>query len=76
MPESAAGEYTPMSQPHKTAKFRAPLAGCPIGDFGSLHQGVLPRLLTPIDFRTHYGPRYTQGPPNLVLLAIIALKPP
>jgi hypothetical protein len=22
------------------AKFRAPLAGCPIGDFGSLHQGA------------------------------------
>ena len=45
------------------AKFRAPLAGRPIGDFGSLHQGVKPQLLTPIDFCVLTAPALHQGLP-------------
>jgi len=30
------------------SKFRAPRKGCPIGDFGSFHQGAKPQLLTPL----------------------------
>jgi hypothetical protein len=43
--DAAAGSIAQLD-----TKFRAPLAGHPIGDFGSLHQGVEPQLLAPIDF--------------------------
>ena len=39
------------------AKFRAPLAGRPIQDFGSFHQGAAPRLLKPLTSASRYVER-------------------